>query len=751
MTPLYKDATQPTELRVKDLMGRMTLKDKLSQMRMLCVHAGEKFLNEDGSLNEDFFNNNLHACGALFNTVEISVETLNKIQQWYKENSPLGIPLSVQTEGIHGAFPENCTTFPACVAMAASFDRDLFREATSLIGEQLHRTGADVVYAPNLDITRELRWGRVEEQYGEDPYLISEFGTIYAQEVQKQNVASCIKHFAVHSAPESGLNLSPVHVGRREIEAMYLYPFRKVIENAKPKCVMPAYSEIDGEPLHTSKRWLRRILREQLGFDGFTISDFGAMGMVLNVHKSALDTVESGIRCLEAGIDLEAPVTYTYGDDFEKAVLEGKVDTAFIDEAVERLLTHKFEMGLFDREYSVVNEVSAKDAEINADLARRMAESSVVLLKNENNLLPLSKDIGKVAVIGPNANRVVLGGYSGQTINRCHVNTLYNAMKERLGQERVLFAEGCRHTLKDPTDIPAAVEVAKQADVAVLVLGDWSLGGGGIAGVIKDVRQANTCGEGFDVTSLDLPGAQQELLEAVCATGTPVVLILESGRPYAINWAKDNVPAILQAWYPGEQGGPALANLLFGDANPSAKLPVSFARSVGHLPCHYNRKPSAGGFYHMPGSPENPGRDYVFSDSSPLFEFGEGLSYTTFEYSDLKITPAGNGEIPVTVEVTVKNTGDRAGGEAVLVFVSDVYATVTPYVKQLKAFDKVYLQPGEAKTLSFTLDFDAFQMINEDYVPEAEAGEFIITVGSQAASFNLKKSILRPDLALDFS
>ncbi len=750
MTPLYKDATQPTELRVKDLMSRMTIRDKLAQMRMLYIHPDEKFQNDDGSLNEEFFRNNLHNCGALFNAVELSADQIGKIQQWFKDNSPLGIPLSIQTEGIHGAFPENCTTFPACVGMAASFDRDLFREATSLIGEQLHRTGADVVYAPNLDITRDLRWGRVEEQYGEDPYLISEFGAIYTQEVQKQNVASCIKHFAVHSAPESGLNLSPVHVGRREIEAMYLYAFRKVIQNAKPKCIMPAYSEIDGEPLHTSKRWLRRILREQLEFDGFTISDFGATGMVISMHNSAKDTVESAVRCLEAGVDLEAPITYAFGSDFEQAVLDGKVEESLIDEAVSRLLKHKFETGLFDRDLSAVEEVTADEAQKNADLARRVAENSVVLLKNENNLLPLKKDIGKVAVIGPNANRVVLGGYSGQTINRCHVNTLYNAIKERLGQERVLFAEGCKHTRKDPSDIPAAVEVAKQADVAVLVLGDWSLGGGGIAGELKDVRQPNTCGEGFDVNSLDLPGAQQELLEAVCATGTPVVLILESGRPYAVTWAKDNVPAILQAWYPGEQGGAALANLLFGDANPSAKLPVSFARSVGHLPCHYNRKPSAGGFYHTPGSPENPGRDYVFSDPSPLFTFGEGLSYTTFEYSDLKITPDANGEIPVTVEVTVKNTGDRAGGEAVLVFVSDVCASITPYVKQLKAFDKVYLQPGEAKTLSFTLDFDAFGMINEDYVPEAQAGEFLIQVGSQAASFILEKSILRPDLKLCF-
>lgn len=751
MTPLYKDATQPTELRVKDLMSRMTLKDKLAQMRMLCLHAGESFLNEDGSVKDEFFRENLNGCGALFNTVEISVKQLNQIQKWYKENSPLGIPLSIHTEGIHGAFPENCTTFPACVAMAASFDRELFREASALIGEQLHRTGADTVYAPNLDVTRDLRWGRVEEQFGEDPYLVSEFGSIYVEEVQKQNVASCIKHYAVHSAPESGINISPVTVGRREIEMVHLYPFRKVIENANPKSVMPAYSELDGEPLHASERWMRRILREQLGFDGFTISDYGAMGMVVDRHHSAEEPTLSGIRCLKAGIDMEAPIAYTYNDAFEEAIRNGTVSEALVDEAVARLLTHKFDTGLFDQSYDEENEICAQDALKNADLARRVAENSVVLLKNENNLLPLKKDIGKVALIGPNAGRVALGGYSGQTINRCYVNTTLNALKEKLGEDRVLFAEGCKHTRKDPSDIPAAVEIAKQADVAVLVLGDWSLGAGGIAGVLRDINQPNTCGEGFDVSSLDLPGEQQELLEAVFATGTPVVLILESGRPYAVNWAKDNVPAILQAWYPGEQGGAALVNLLFGDANPSAKLPVSFARSAGHLPCFYNHKYSSKGVYHMPGSPEKPGRDYVFSDSSPLFEFGEGLSYTTFEYSDLKITPDGNGEIPVTVEVTVKNTGDRAGGEAVLVFVSDVYATITPYVKQLKAFDKVYLQPGEAKTLSFTLDFDAFQIINEDYVPEAEAGEFIITVGSQAASFHLKKSILRPDLALDFS
>ena len=746
--PIYKDASQPIEVRLRDLMSRMTLQDKLAQMRLLCLHGGDEFRNEDGNINFDYFKEHLFATGAIFNTVQISVSQLNEIQRWYLEETPLGIPLSIHSEGIHGAFHENCTTFPACVAMAASFDRKLFSDVASFIGKQLHDTGTDTVYAPNIDVSRDPRWGRVEEHYGEDPYLVAEFGSIYVNEVQKQGVASCIKHFAVHSSPDSGLNLAPVHEGRREMEAIYLYPFRKVIEKAKPKSVMPAYSEIDGEPLHTSKRWLRSILRDQLGFDGFTVSDYGALGMVQSMHYSSPDGTEVGIRALKAGVDIETPDVYAYGTNLENAILEGRVSETLVDEAVERLLRHKFESGLFDKPYIEENEIKASDAKNNEDFVRTVAENSVVLLKNEGKLLPLDKNIGKIALIGPNADRVALGGYSGQTINRCYKNTLRRALEEKIGVENVIYAEGCKHTKFDESDIPAAVEAAKNANVAVVVLGDWSLGAGGVAGVAKNLLQPNTCGEGYDVHSLDLPGEQQELLEAVYATGTPVVLIMESGRPYSICWAKENIPAIMQAWYPGEQGGAALCNLLFGDANPSAKLPISFPKSAGHIPCYYNHKPSSKGFYHQAGTPEKPGRDYVFSSPYSLFEFGEGLSYTTFEYSDLKIIPDSDNELPVKVEVTVRNTGDRAGAEAVLLFVSDTIATVTPYVKQLKEFDKIYLEAGQAKTVKFELGFDAFQMINDDYIPEAEAGEFKIQIGTETGIFNLKKSIICPELAL---
>ncbi|MBR7071270.1 MAG: glycoside hydrolase family 3 C-terminal domain-containing protein [Clostridia bacterium] len=749
MLPVYKDASQPVELRVKDLLSKMTLEEKVAQMRLLCLHGTDAYKTADGKLNFDYFKEHTDACGAIFNIIGLTLKELNEIRSWYIENTRLGIPPSIHSEGLHGAIHRNGTTFPSSVAMAASFDRDLYRKAVGTIGDQLNGLGVDTVYAPNLDVSRDPRWGRVEEHYGEDPYLIAEFGAAYVEEVQKRGISSCIKHFAVHSAPDSGINLAPVHEGRREIESIYLYPFRQVIERAKPEALMPAYSEEDGEPLHTSKRWMRRILRDQLGFEGFTVSDYGALWMVLDMHFAARDVKEVGIRALEAGVDMEAPDQFAYAKCLEEAVKNGEVDEALVDEAVSRLLKHKFESGIFDRPYDESKQLTAQTAEDAASIARQVAENSVVLLKNENKILPLSEKIGKIAVIGPNADRVSVGGYSG-TIHRFYQNSLRRALARRIGSENVLYAEGCGHTKQDPTDLASAVAVAEQADVAVLVLGDWNAGFGGVGGDIKDLNHPGTCGEGFDVSSLDLPGDQQQLLEAVYQTGTPVILIMESGRPYAIKWAKEHVSAILQAWYPGEEGGNALCRLLFGDVNPSAKLPISFPQSVGHLPCYYNHKHSAKGFYKKPGTPTEPGRDYVFSSPDSLFTFGDGLSYTEFEYSNLTVFPDPTDELPVKVTVTVRNIGERFGGEPVLLFVSDVRSTIAPYVKQLKAFDKVFLQPNESKTVSFTLGFDAFSQINEDYIPEAEAGEFILQVGSQKASFMLKKSIQKPDRALSF-
>lgn len=721
----YQDPSRSIATRVEDLLSRMTLKEKLSQMRLQHVPR-EKALEIPFDISLLEYDG--HCCGSFYNSSSMPLETIRAIQDHYINNTRLGIPVAIHGEGLHGNMNANATVFPQAIGLGATFNSKLMQEISEEIGREARANGITMVYAPNLDICRDARWGRNEENYGEDPYLTEQMGVAYVKGVQSQGVAACPKHFALYGSTEGGLNLAPTHMGEREAWEYMLPPFQAVVE-AGAMGIMPSYSEWDGIPVHANRHLMVDILREKMGFRGQVVSDYGAIAMLRFFQKVAKDKKDAGKMALQAGVDVEACAPDGYGVDLEPAILSGEISEELVDRAVRRILWHKFELGLFEDPYAHP-ETPRRTPEAIA-LARRAGRESVVLLKNENKLLPLAETVGSVAVIGPNADSVQLGDYTVKEALRYGI-TLRKALEERLGADRVHYAKGCGIAFGSESELEQAVQATKKADVAIVVLGDNSnfYGGVGWGDEDENGKLAVTSGEGYDVTSLDLPPCQQKLLETVFAQGKPVVLIMECGRPYSIRWAKENVPAIVQAWYPGEQGGYVLSEILFGDVNPSGKLPVSIPRSVGHIPAYYNHKVSARGYYHKPGSPENPGRDYVFDTPNALFCFGEGLSYTTFAYSELQVEQTGKTD--ARVRVTVENTGDRAGYEVVMVYVSDKVCRITPFVRQLRRFDKIWLEPGQKQQLVFDLGFRDFSFVNENMEREVEFGDFAITVGDQS-------------------
>lgn len=731
----YQDPALSVEQRVEDLLSRMTLEEKFAQMHLLRP-TPEQCQAEEFDL--EILEKNRHRIGAIYNASSMSEKTVRRIQDWALTQTRLAIPVAFHGESLHGVMHKNATCFPQGVGLGATFHPALMERVATQIGKEARANGLSMTYAPNVDLSRDPRWGRVEENYGEDPYLTSRLGVAYVKGLQSQGVAACPKHYIAHGSPEGGINLAPVHCGPREFWETMAVPFQKVITEGKAMGIMPAYSEWDGVPVHASRYLLTDLLRQQWGFTGVVVSDYGALKMLRTFHRVAATNTDTGKLALYAGVDVEAPSVVGYNAELMEQVANGQVPMEWVDTAVRRVLRHKFAMGLFENPYA---DAQAMEQNRNAqalELARQAARESLVLLKNDNHLLPLSDSIGKVALIGPNADNPQLGGYTVREAI-AHTVTLRQALVERLGQDRVLFARGCSTAGGTDAQLQEAVEAAKQADVAILVMGDNSnyYGGIGWGDAELDGKVAVTCGEGFDSHTLDLPGRQLELIQAVHATGTPVVLVLETGRPYAILWPKEHIPAIIQAWYPGEQGGYALAETLFGDNNPSGRLPISFPRSAGHIPAFYNCKASARGYYKVRGSKDNPGRDYVFETPDALFGFGAGMSYTEFTYGQLCLPGTAPLGQPVQVSLTVENTGSRAGYEVVQLYVTDLVCRITPFVRQLKGLEKIWLEPGEQKTVTFTLDQEAFSFINEKLQPEVEPGEFIITVGQQQATINL--------------
>ncbi len=710
---MYKNKDLPPEVRAADLLSKMTLDEKMLQMS-ICGTISKAYAEfcEKGEIPP--------RAGTFLNPDEEKI--LNELQDYCLEKTRLKIPFLPASEALHGLQDARATVFPQCAGIGGSFDREAVGEMADIIGNEARAMGIRQVYAPCVDIPRDPRWGRMQESYGEDPYLVGELGARYVKGIQRHEVAATAKHFIAYGIPEGGINLAPAHIGERELREVMIEPFKKLID-AGVMAIMPAYNEIDGEPVHASQKYMRSLLRDELGFEGAVISDYGAVEMLHNFHAVAENALEAGKLALAAGIDIEAPAPYGYGEEFKKAVQNGEIDESLIDRAVLNVLTLKFKVGLFENPYTDPERIKEMHSKKAVDLALRLDEESILLLENDG-ILPLDeKKIDKIAVIGNNAKDSFLGDYIDPTENCVD---FYTGMVNRLGKERVLYAKGCNPVSYTQSEIDEALDTAKKADVVFLVLGDRATAGGGIAGAESQNREV-TCGEGYDMHTLDFPPSQKKLFDAITAIGKPTVLILYAGRPYTLEKDVERVGAFMFSFGGGEQSGNAFANLIFGDKSPSARLSVSFPKTVGHIPCYYNYKPSArGSLYRKPGSIEAPGRDYVLSSPNAWYPFGYGLSYTKAEYSALSAQALKNGDIAVSV--TVENKGNYDIAESVLLFLKALYAPITPFVKRLRKFEKVPLKAGEKKTLSFILGDEDFTYVDANYKAVKFEGRYKILI-----------------------
>ena len=720
----YKNSKLTTEKRTVDLLKRMTLHEKILQLQHI----------QDATSIDTLKG---FSIGSIMNTNSTALEVYKQniaIQNYLVNKTRLGIPALTITEALHGVYHGGCTIYPQAIALGSTFNPSLVSQMVEMISLDLQALNIKQVLAPDLDIARELRWGRVEETYGEDPFLIATMGVAYVKMAQKNNIICTPKHFVAHGTPTGGLNLSSVSGGERELRSLYLYPFEKVIKEAKPGSLMNAYSSYDGIPIAASHYYLTDLLRNELGFSGFVISDWDAVKQLYDFHYTASNRADAAQQAIQAGIDLEASSTCFL--ELEKLVQDKKIDIKYIDLAVSRVLKAKFECGLFDK--SLLNDVDLKTvihSKQSIALAREIADESIVLLKNEQSILPLSPDKYKsIAVIGPNADQFQPGDYSWGRKNEIGISAL-KGLKNNYGDKVTLnYAQGCDGWSQNKFGFADAINAAKKSDIVVLVVGTSS-------GTFTDNKNA-TCGEGFDLSDLKLPGVQEDLIKEIKATGKPIVVVLVSGKPLAIPWVKENADAVLLQFYAGEEQGNALADVLFGKVNPSGRLNVSFPQSVGQLPCYYNYKPSDKGLYKVHGTLEKPGRDYVFSSPDALWSFGYGLSYTTFNYENATISKNNvNENDTVFIDVKIKNVGAVEGKEVVQLYVRDVVSSVVTPVKQLKAFDKVDLKAGETKTVRLTLPIFELALINQQMKKVVEPGDFELQIGPASNNIKITKTI----------
>jgi beta-glucosidase len=720
----YKNSKLSVDERVADLLGRMTLHEKILQLQHIQDATSIDTLK--GFSYGSIMNTNSSALDVYKQNLSIQNYLLNKTR--------LGIPVLTITEALHGVYQGGCTIYPQAIALGSTFNPSLVTRMVELISLDLNALNIKQVLAPDLDIARELRWGRVEETYGEDPFLIAAMGVAYVKTAQKNNIICTPKHFVAHGTPTGGLNLSSVCGGERELRSLYLYPFEKVIKEAKPGSLMNAYSSFDGIPMVGSHYYLTDLLRNELGFKGYVISDWDAVKQLYDFHFTASDRADAAQQAIQAGVDLEASSTCFL--ELEKLVQDKKIDIKNIDLAVSRVLKAKFECGLFDKPLNGDADIKTViHSPKSIALAREIADESIVLLKNENSILPLSTEKYKsIAVIGPNADQFQPGDYSWGRKNENGISAL-KGLKNNYGDKVTFnYAQGCDGWSQNKSGFTEAIDAAKKSDIAVLVVGTSS-------GTFTDNKNA-TCGEGFDLSDLKLPGVQEDLIKEIKATGKPLIVVLVTGKPLAIPWVKENADAILLQFYGGEEQGNALADVLFGKVNPSGRLNVSFPQSVGQLPCYYNYKPSDKGLYKQPGSFEKPGRDYVFGNSDALWSFGYGLSYTSFSYEDAVVNKTKvKANDTILVDVKIKNTGTVDGKEVVQLYVHDVVSSVVVPVKQLKGFDKVLLKAGETKTVRFILPISELSLINQQMKKVVESGDYELQIGAASNDIKITKII----------
>lgn len=748
----YKNPSLPVEERVQDLLQRMTLEEKVDQLNMKSLNAlrmDEKGAVTDSSLIKLFQGRSIGCLESPF--VEHSKVALysEAADHYLRTQTRLGIPAIQIAECLHGQMALGTTIFPQAIGLGSTWNPDLVRQMAAVIAEEASLSGVDQALSPLFDLARDPRYGRVEECYGEDPCLVKEMGVAFVTGMQGEarhtrrgiepgKLACTAKHFVAYSVPEAGINLAPSLVGERNLRELHFVPFKAAVQEANVYSLMPGYHEVDGIPVHANRWLLTDVLRKEWGFDGYVFSDYGAIGMLDRFHYTAHDKAESAVQALTAGVDLEAPGSYAFSE-LPALVKEGRIPENLVDSAVARVLRIKFKLGLFEHpfRYSAAKAKKVVHCREHIDLAQRIAEESVVLLKNDNQTLPLAKKgLKRVAVIGPNADKVQFGDYS-ITKNNDYGVTVLEGIRNYVGKDvEVNYAEGCGITSLSRNGFEEAARLAQESDVVILVLGGTSVIYSGIGWGDANSRETNTCGEGYDRNELNFPGVQAELLDVVAKQAKKLILVMLNGRPYTIPEEVKKVDAVLEAWYPGEKGGDAISRILFGDVNPSGRLSVTFPPTTGHISMYANHKPSGKGYYRQRGTPEKPGRDYVFSSPDPLFCLGYGLSYTTFGYSNLSIDnqlPEGG----VSVRCRVKNTGSREGAEVVQLYIRDKVSSVTTPVKALKAFHKIFLKPGEEEEVSFTLTADDLKLWNRDMEFVLEPGEFEVYIGASVEDIRL--------------
>ncbi len=743
----YKDAKRSTGDRVEDLLSRMTLEDKVAQ---LCSQYNTFTLSDlqDESKMQSFV---LRMPGQMQPqdiSMDYTVKARNAMQKMAMERTKLGIPLLFVDEALHGAALADATSFPQAVALGCTWNPKLVEEVFRTAALELRSRGTGMVLSPVVDVARDPRWGRTEECYGEDPLIAGRMGAAAVRGLQgssngsiaSDGVAATLKHFVAHGQKEGGRNKAPANLSMSVLRDIHLEAFRIAVRESHPRGVMPSYNEVDALPMHVNRWLMQDVLRKEFGFDGMMVSDYQGIKESHDLHHLTSDDKESALRSFLAGVEFDLPSGDCYKYLIE-LVNEHKIDEKDIDNAVRKILWLKFELGLFENPYSDLEkarEISQKPA--SRQLARRAAQESIVLLKNNNGILPLADGAyNKIAVIGPHADNARLGEYSGVPISKV---SILEGIQNRFGKEHVLYSEGCRLTNNHsedsretwfmpiiPETFPAAeenwqrireaVDVASQADVIVLVLGENEM-------LAREAFVPESTGDNCE---LNLLGQQNELFDALSALHKPIVVCLVHGRPLTVNNVAEKANAILDLWYAGEETGNAVADILSGDINPSGKLTLTYPKSVGQLPVHYNRKPTSS-------------RNYVSDTFGWIWPFGHGLSYTQFEYSDMELSAKEmDANDSVTLSFTLKNTGVRDGFEVAQLYVRDEVASITRPIKELKDFRKVFLKAGESKRVTFTIDRSTLEFWNIDHQYTVEPGQFVLMVASSSEDIRLQTTL----------
>lgn len=754
--PDNKNSKLSVELRTQDLINRMTIDEKVGQL--LCPMGWEMYEKKDNDVAiSSTFKNLIDTkhIGMFWGVYradpwtkktlenglnpELAAKTGNILQKYVLENTRLGIPLFLAEESPHGHMAIGTTVFPTGIGLASSWNPDLVEKVSAAMAKELRLQGGHISYGPVMDLSREPRWSRVEESFGEDPVLTAAIGVAVVKGGGAGNlgnpfgVVSTLKHFIAYGIPEGGHNGNPSVIGQRELSQVFLPPFEAAVK-AGALSIMTAYNSIDGIPNTANGHLYYELLKKSWNFRGFVVSDLFSINGLEGSHHVAKDLKEAGEISLNAGVDVDLGASGYAA--LKKSVEEGKVSMATLDSAVARVLKLKFETGLFENPY--VNPETAKKEVRNIEnikLSREIAAESIVLLENKKGILPLSKDLRKIAVIGPNADNIYnqLGDYTAPQ-EESNIVTVLEGIKAKYPKAKIEYVKGCAIRDEKDVNIPAAVKAAHNAEVVIVVVGGSSARDfktkyieTGAAVTSNTAISDMESGEGYDRASLSLLGKQQKLLEAIKATGKPMIVVYIEGRPLEMNWAAQNANALLCVWYPGQEGGNAIADVLTGDVNPSGKMAISVPKNVGQLPVYYNKKTPVG-------------HEYVEMSQLPHYTFGYGLSYTTFQYSDLVINKKGKENFEISCKI--KNTGKVAGKEVMQLYLRDEVASVVQPVKQLKHFQKIMLKPGEEKTVTFDIISDDLSLINIDMQKVVEPGAFKVMIGASSADIRLEGKVV---------